>query len=33
LLSQDIEKLQKYAELFFIERYAAYRREAPIGSR
>jgi hypothetical protein len=30
-LSQDIENLQKHAELFTIERLAAYRREAPTG--
>jgi hypothetical protein len=32
-LSQDIENLRKFAELFFIERRAVYRREAPIGWR
>jgi hypothetical protein len=30
-LSQDIENLQKHAELFLIERHAAYRREGSIG--
>jgi hypothetical protein len=30
-LSQDIENLQKHAELFLRERRATYRREAPIG--
>jgi hypothetical protein len=30
LLSQDIENLQKHAELFLIERSAAYRSEVPI---
>jgi hypothetical protein len=30
-LSQDIENLQKHAELFLIERRAAYRRFAPTG--
>jgi hypothetical protein len=30
-LWQDIENLQKHAELFLLERCAAYRRLAPIG--